>query len=208
LDRFSPLNRQLHRDDVRRQHGMNVNDFVLVFSGGDWRRKGLDLALQSLARLPDPRIQLIVVGHDRAGADVRQMSHDLGLRDRVVFAGFCDDVHRYYAAGDLFLFPTLYEAFSLATIEAAASGLPVLMPDVSGAAELIGCGTTGSMIRRDPSHIAETVKTYFVSPDKVSAAGAAARQLVEQRFNWDVITDATVDVYRSLIEQRKRFLAK
>jgi glycosyltransferase involved in cell wall biosynthesis len=202
LDRFSPQNRRLYRDDLRRQYGINADDFLLVFSGGDWRRKGLDLALQSLARLPDPYIKLLVVGHDRAGGDVRQMSDDLGLQGRVVFAGFCEDVHRYYAAGDLFLFPTSYEAFSLATIEAAASGLPVLMPDVSGAAELIGCGTTGTMIRREPDHIAETVMAYFKSPEKLDAAGSAARQLVEQRFNWDAITDATIAVYRSLIEQR------
>lgn len=202
LDRFTPANRDLHRSDVRREHGLSDDDFVMVFSGGDWRRKGLDLALQALAEMPDPRIKLLIVGHDRAGGDVRRMSDELGLQNRAVFAGFRSDVHRYYAAGDVFLFPTSYEAFSLASIEAAASGLPILMPNVSGASELVGCGTTGTMIQRNPDHIATSVMDYFVDPTKVSAAGVAARSLVEDRFNWDAITDQTIAVYQSLIQQR------
>ncbi|EMI19806.1 Glycosyl transferase, group 1 [Rhodopirellula maiorica SM1] len=202
LDRFTPANRDSHRGDVRREHGIDDNDFVMVFSGGDWRRKGLDLALQAMAKLANPRIKLLVVGHDRAGGDVRQMSDRLGLQSRVTFAGFRSDVHRYYAAGDLFLFPTSYEAFSLATIEAAASGLPVLMPDVSGAHELVGSGETGTMIGRTPDSIAETIQHYFDSPEQVRRHGKAARRLVEEQFSWDAITDKTLDVYRRLIEQR------
>ncbi|QDV66348.1 Lipopolysaccharide core biosynthesis protein RfaG [Rosistilla carotiformis] len=202
LDRFTPANRELHRDDVRHEHGIADDDFLLAFSGGDWRRKGLDLALQALAKLSDPKIKLLVVGHDRSGGDVRQLSDKLGLQSRVTFAGFRSDVHRYYAAGDLFLFPTSYEAFSLATIEAAASGLPVLMPDVSGAQELIGCGTTGAMILRDPQHIAATIMRFVESNELLARSGVAARTLVEQRFNWDVITQQTLDVYQHLIARR------
>ncbi len=204
LHRFTPDNRPLHRSDIRRQYGVADDDFLLIFSGGDWRRKGLDLTLQAIKGIEDPKIKLLVVGHDRAGADVRRMSDDLGLQSRVTFTGFCSDVHRYYAAADLFVFPTSYEAFSLASIEAAASGLPVLMPAVSGAAELIGSNQTGTIIRRDPEHIAEVIMEYFRSPAKVAEVGMAARRLVEERFNWDAITDATLAVYRSLLQQREK----
>jgi glycosyltransferase involved in cell wall biosynthesis len=207
LDRFNPVNRYLHRSDVLREHGLRDEDFVLLFSGGDWRRKGLDLALRSLALIPEPKIKLLIVGHDRAGADIMRLSDELGIHDRVTFAGFRSDVHRYYATGDLFVFPTSYEAFSLATIEAAASGLPVLMPNVSGAAELLGNGKTGMVIERNCQAIADAVMLYFRSPEKVFAAGAAARKLVEQRFNWDVITDATLDVYLNLLKERRHISA-
>ncbi len=202
LDRFTPANRSLHRSDVRREQGLADDDFVMVFSGGDWRRKGLDLALQAIAKVSRPKIKLLVVGHDRAGDDVRRLSDELGLQDRVIFAGFRTDVHRYYAAGDLFLFPTAYEAFSLATIEAAASGLPVLMPDVSGASELIGCGTTGTFVERDPQHIASVIEMYVRSPDLVRQHGENARSIVESKFNWDTITRQTLVVYRSLLAHR------
>lgn len=202
LELFHPRNRAAHRDPIRRRHKLDSKDFVLLFSGGDWRRKGLDLAIRTLPLLNERRIKLLVVGDDRNGAEVRQLVESSKLTDRVCFAGFQKNVHEYYAAADLFLFPTMYEAFSLATIEAAASGLPVLMPDVSGAQELIGAGNTGTMIRRDPNHIAETVMAYFHSPALVESSGNAARRLVECEFSWDSITAKTLAVYEKVVALR------
>ncbi len=206
LQRFSPSNKELHRADVRRDHDIHEDDFVVLFSGGDWRRKGLDLLLQAFAKFDTKTIKLLVVGHDRAGASVKQMSQQLGLSERVRFAGFRTDVHRYYAAGDLFVFPTAYEAFSLATIEAAAAGLPVLMPDVSGAEELVGSGKTGQIITRNPHDLAETIKEYVASPKRVTREGTAARQLVEREFSWDVIANKTMAVYTDLLRRRAELL--
>ncbi|MFN3193055.1 MAG: glycosyltransferase family 4 protein [Aureliella sp.] len=202
LHRFSPVNRERHRRDVRSEHRLGDQDFVLVFSGGDWIRKGLDVAIRSIAATSNPAIKLLVVGHDRAGAEVMALPEDLGITDRVVFAGFRSDVHRYYAAGDLFLFPTTYEAFSLATIEAAASGLPVLMPDVSGANELLGEGTCGTLIERQPKSIARVVEDYVSHPERLEAHSRNARRLVEERFNWDAIADQTMRVYEQLLGAR------
>ena len=202
LELFHPENRQRHRSDVRREFGIARDDFLLLFSGGDWRRKGLDLAIEALAKLNSPKTKLLVAGHDRAGGDIRNLPCRLGVDQQVHFAGFRPDVHRCYAAGDLFLFPTAYEAFSLSTIEAAASGLPVLMSDVSGAAELVGSGQAGSIIRRQAEHIAEKILEYRDSPARLSEAGRAGRRIVEQRFNWDVVAEQTLRVYERLLQQR------
>lgn len=203
LKLFHPENRPVHRSAVRQEHGLSESDFVLVFGGGDWRRKGLDLAINAISRIENPSIKLLVVGNDRAGADIRKMSNELGVEQRVIFAGFRSDVHRYYAAGDLFLFPTSYEAFSVATIEAASSGLPVLMSDVSGAKELVGSGLTGAIIRRDSEHIASEILRFYHSPDLVHKTGIAARRLVEQEFSWDKVVDKTLVAYESVLERRK-----
>lgn len=203
LKRFHPSHRASYRSAVRHEQGLDPDDFVLVFSGGDWVRKGLDLAIRSLALIDSPRVKLLVVGHDRAGSEVRSLCDQLGLQDRVRFAGFRKDIHRFYASGDLFVFPTAYEAFSLATIEAAASGLPVLMSDVSGARELVGSGACGTLIRRDPAHIAETVMRYLRDPEMVRTQGTAGRALVERKFNWDTIADQTLGVYQSLLARRR-----
>lgn len=203
LELFHPRNRGIYRDQIRRQRNLSPDDFVLLFSGGDWRRKGLDLALHALLLLQEPRIKLMVVGEDRNGAEIRQLVHQLQLTNRVCFAGFQANVHEYYAAADLFVFPTMYEAFSLATIEAAASGLPVLMSNVSGAKELIGSGEAGTMIRREPKHIAETVMHYFNSPALVCSSSSAARGLVEREFSWDSIAAKTVDMYERVLAMRR-----
>lgn len=199
LETFSPMQRPLHREAVRRSLELADEDFVLVFSGGDWRRKGLDLLFEAIRLIDDPRVKLLVVGHDRADQDLRYRPAKLGIEWRVRFAGFRTDIEKYYAAGDLFVFPTSYEAFSLASIEAAASGLPVLMTDVSGANELIGDNVTGAIIRRDPKDIAEHVLRFLSNRQLLLETSRRARQRVEEQFHWDRVTSDTLQIYRNLV---------
>jgi glycosyltransferase involved in cell wall biosynthesis len=131
------------------------------------------------------------------------MVDKLELASRVTFAGFRKDVHRYYAAGDLFVFPTSYEAFSLATIEAAASGLPVVMTPASGAVDLLGSGDCGAIVSRDPHSIAEQIRVYRRNPELLAKHGANARAKAERDYSWDGIAKQTLGVYERLIEYRK-----
>jgi glycosyltransferase involved in cell wall biosynthesis len=202
LQTFSPNNRALYRNAVRERLGLAPDDFVLVFSGGDWRRKGLDLLFEAIRLIDDSRVKLLVIGRDRSDHDLKGLPAQLGIDSRVVFAGFRSDVEKYYASGDLFVFPSSYEAFSLASIEAAASGLPVLISDVSGAKELIGDHKAGQIINRDPSRIAQAVLAYRWAPNRLQTASLAARNRVETDFSWDSITRRTLLVYGMLKDSR------
>jgi glycosyltransferase involved in cell wall biosynthesis len=206
LDIFSPLQRHRFRSEIRDRCGFAADDFVVVFSGGDWRRKGLDVLIESIERLRDQRIRLLVVGDDRNGKEIKDLVQRLQLSSIVTFAGFNKEVNRYYAAGDLFVFPTLYEAFSLATIEAAASGLPVVMSDASGAIDLLGDGDCGAIVARDPIAIADKIMEYQRDPELLARHGRNARAKVERDFSWDGIANKTLQVYEQLIEYRQ-FLA-
>jgi glycosyltransferase involved in cell wall biosynthesis len=99
----------------------------------------------------------------------------------------------------LFVFPTSYEAFSLASIEAAASGLPVLMPDVSGAKELVGDNVAGAFIRRDPKDIAEQVCRFLSDRTLLSATSRRARQRFEDLFQWDRVASDTLKIYQNVV---------
>ncbi len=206
LEQFHPRQREKFRLTIRETHGLKSDDFVVVFSGGDWRRKGLDLLIEAFERLRDPQIRLLVIGDDRNGKEIRDLVQRQNLSSNVTFAGFQSEVHRYYAAGDLFVFPTLYEAFSLATIEAAASGLPVIMSDASGAVDLLGDGDCGAIVARDPIAIADKIMEYQRDPELLARHGRNARLKAERDFSWDGIASKTLEVYEQLIDYRK-FLA-
>jgi glycosyltransferase involved in cell wall biosynthesis len=206
LDSFSPLQRHCLRSEIRDRCGFAADDFVVVFSGGDWRRKGLDLLIKTIELLRDQQIRLLVVGDDRNGKEIKDLVQRLNLSSLVTFAGFQKEVNRYYAAGDLFVFPTLYEAFSLATIEAAASGLPVVMSDASGAIDLLGDGDCGAIVARDPIVIADRIMEYRRDPELLARHGRNARLKAERDFSWDGIARKTLEVYEQLIDYRK-FLA-
>lgn len=203
LDRFHPFRQDRFRHEVRERHGLSRDDFVLVFSGGDWVRKGLRIAAEAVAKVKMTNVKLLVVGRDPLEDEFRRSLNNLRLEDRICFAGFQREVENYYAAGDAFVFPTAYEAFSLATIEAAASGLPVLMPDVSGAAELVGSGEAGCVVERNSDAFAEAIARLASEPDGCKRMGLAARRIVEQRFSWDVIAASTERVYETLLASRR-----
>ncbi len=103
----------------RQTNGFLPSDFVCIFSGGEWARKGLDLAIQAVAAIQDRRLKLFVAGDDPDRSRYIALTHELECSERVIFGGFRKDIATALGASDLFLFPSWYEAFSLATIEAA-----------------------------------------------------------------------------------------
>ena len=99
-------------------------------------------------------VKLLVVGKDNP-EPYKNLASKLGVSNKIIFAGFVPDISEYYAASDIFVFPTAYEAFSLATLEAVASGLPILATKVNGTEELIEEGYNGFFVKRHPKDIAE-----------------------------------------------------
>lgn len=138
VDRF----RQGNREVARQALGLRPDDFVLLFVGSGWERKGLDFLLRLMARLErtEPRLRLVVVGKGRL---LRKPSN-------VVLAGPMARVEDAYAAADLFTFLPIYEPGSNVLLEALAAGLPVLTSRFNGAAEWVVEGVNGHVLA-DPA---------------------------------------------------------
>jgi UDP-glucose:(heptosyl)LPS alpha-1,3-glucosyltransferase len=113
----------------------------------------------------------------------------------VRFAGAVADVERYYAAADLFALPTRFDPFANATLEAMASGLPVITSAQNGAAEVLTSGIDGLVLQRadDPAALAAAIRS-LASEERRRAMGARARAtaLVHP---WEGQIQATLEVY-------------
>ena len=132
---YSPQLRE-HRAAVRARYQVPDDAVLFLLVGSGYRRKGLPTALAALARLPS-HAHLMVVGEDHHLDTFKRQARDLGVRERVVFAGWQADAAPFYGASDAFVLPTLYDSFPDAAMEALASGLPVVTSTMSGAAELV-----------------------------------------------------------------------
>jgi UDP-glucose:(heptosyl)LPS alpha-1,3-glucosyltransferase len=97
---------------------------VVLFVGSGFERKGLAHLLRAMA-LAGGKARLWVIGKGDKGPYLR-LAEKLGLSSRVTFWGPHQDVRSFYAAADLFAFPTLYDPFPTAAMEALAAGLPVI----------------------------------------------------------------------------------
>lgn len=132
------------RPQARRRFGFADRDFVLLFVGSGWERKGLGYALEAFRTLcgeaANPsRLKMLVVGKGRVPANVP---------DGVAFAGAIPEVEQAYAASDLFILLPIYEPSANVTIEALAAGLPVITTRQNGASETLEEGVTGSVLER------------------------------------------------------------
>lgn len=175
----------------RKSNGFADDDTLLAFVGGEWRRKGLDLAIRAIGKLRDKRAKLLVIGADAEHPTFKNLTAECGVNHRVFFLGFRRDVAAALGASDIFLFPSWYEAFSLATIEAAACGLPIVATEVNGTEDFIVSDQTGLFIRHDPDHIAATLSPLLEQRSERLRMGANARQLVEQAYTWDKVAEST-----------------
>ena len=173
---------------------------VLLFAGHEFERKGLKIILQALFLLKKiDNIRLIVIGKGNISR-YRSIARSLGVLDRVIFAGFVPSVEKYFAAADIFVFPTQYEAFSLAMLEAAASGLPLVVTNVNGVEELVKDGVNGFIIRRNAADIAEKIQMLAEDDNLRKDMGKKSRKIAE-KFSWENVTKKIEEVYESLLSK-------
>jgi len=190
---FHPVSDPARRE-WRAANGFGPEDLLAVFSGGEWSRKGLEAAIRAIALTPEAK--LFIAGDDPDRARFQELARSCGAADRIRFGGFRKDIPAALAAGDVFLFPSHYEAFSLATIEAAACGLPVIATKINGTEDFISPGETGYFVTHDPQDIAARLSALLGDREARLRMGANARALVEKKYTWDRIATLTEEAYK------------
>jgi UDP-glucose:(heptosyl)LPS alpha-1,3-glucosyltransferase len=178
----------------RGELGLPLEGLVALFVGSEWERKQLRCAVEALALAPDWHLAVLGLGDSRA---YTEHARELGVADRVHFFGVVDGVSAFYRAADAFLLPTHYETFSLATYEAAASGLPLLATDVSGIRDLLQDGVNGFLITSDPGTIADRLRRLTADAPLRARMGRAARE-ASLAFGWDAMVDRHHALYERL----------
>ena len=131
LDMFSTKDDSVDsRSSLREQYGIAPTDRVLLFIGRISEEKNIDELLNILADyLPKkPNVKFLLVGGGSEMDELKQLSHELGISEQVIFAGKkpWDEIGRYYHLGDIFINASQSETQGLTYIEALASGMPIV----------------------------------------------------------------------------------
>jgi UDP-glucose:(heptosyl)LPS alpha-1,3-glucosyltransferase len=194
LETFHPRNRAHYRAEVRAALKLAPENCLALFVGN--LQKGAAAAIRAVARVPEVRL-LIVSGSDTTADQAVAQAENVA--DRVIFQAHSKQVERYYAAADVFVFPTLYEPYGMVISEAMAAGLPVITPRSAGAAELITHGASGWLTDSpwDVDQIAAGLRTLAADAPRRTQMGAAARISVED-YTWDRVAEETMAVYREI----------
>jgi UDP-glucose:(heptosyl)LPS alpha-1,3-glucosyltransferase len=170
LQAFHPGLADEHRRALREQLSIAQDVPLFLFVGNGFERKGVPQLLRAFSRMQRCDAWLLVVGGDRKLAAAQQLARRLGIAERVRFTGAQQDVKPFYGAADAFALPTLYDPFPNAALEALACGLPLLVSETCGTAELIAEGVNGFVRDAlDESALANAL-------DRLAENGRALRQ--------------------------------
>jgi phosphatidylinositol alpha 1,6-mannosyltransferase len=196
---FNPERRDM---EWRRKIGIEDNELAVIFLGRLVLEKGLDVfaaAIEELRSRGVPHHPLVIGEGPAKGWFEQNMPSGIFVGQQVGA-----DLGRALASGDVFLNPSVTEAFGNVTLEAMASGLPVVAATATGTTSLVRDGETGVLVEpRDVSGFADALEAYSRKPDLRRRHGDAGLAYASTR-DWDQINSAVLDVYERVIERRRR----
>lgn len=199
-ERFSP-----GPTDVRERFGLRPDDQVVGFVGRLTRDKGVPELIDAFDMIvkAEPRTHLLLVGwfddaEDALGEDVRTR---IESNPQIHLTGFVEFTAPYYRAMDLMVLPTWREGFPNSVLEAAATGIPVITTESTGARDSVVPEVTGLLIPPGyPVAIAEAVLKLLRDAERRRRMGKAARAWVQKRYMDERVLGLTVAYYRSLLD--------
>jgi glycosyltransferase involved in cell wall biosynthesis len=168
--------------------GADPSPRLLVTARRAEPRMGLEQLLRAVALLEDD-VGLAVIGDGPLGGDLRRLSGTLGLDGRVRFVGRVaeEELHDWYRAADLFVLPTeAYEGFGMVTVEALASGTPVVGTPVGATPELLEPLDPRLVARgADAASLAAAIEEVLTFADE--GFRARCRDYAADRFDWETV---------------------
>jgi UDP-glucose:(heptosyl)LPS alpha-1,3-glucosyltransferase len=183
------------REQARAEFGVAPEEIAVLFVGSGWERKGLRFAIDAVESCGDERLRLLVAGR---GRQARYRSGSVQFLDVV------HDLPRLYAAGDIFLLPTLYDPFSNASLEALAAGLPVITTRANGFAEIMRDGIDGTAVERADEVTAIGAALRFWSDEQRRAGTRAQRLELARHYDISVNVSRTLEILLNAAQARGR----
>lgn len=186
-------------------NGVDVGEFKSDHERGDplevlcvsrlVERKGIQYLVEAVADLD---VELTLVGEGQQEDELEELTNDLGLEDRVSFEGYVphEQLSDYYRAADVFVLPSFNEGMSNSLLEAIAAGLPVIVTETGGTAELVS--DNGFVVpKADADAIEDCLRRYLDEESLRKNHGRASRRRAEE-MSWRSVSERYADIYNSI----------
>lgn len=159
------------------------------------KNKGLEYAIKAVSLLEDSPVVFVIMGSGELRSSLEEMIKKERLEQKVVLLGFVLDAKRYLKAFDIFLLPSLTEAFPYSVIEAGFAGLPVVASSVGGVSNIISedCGVL--VKPRDYKAIKIELENLARDKGKRERLGANLKQKIEKKFSFKEMVSQTSRLY-------------
>jgi len=165
--------------------------------------KGQEWLIRALAELRKdfPEVRLILAGDGPCRNELEKLAKELNLSPAVIFAGFVKDIESVYAALDVFLLPSFFEAFNNSLLSAMAYQIPSIAFRLGALAEIIEDGKSGLLVSGpDVDEICGAVKRILSDRNFARMLGEAGRTRVAENFTAEHMVEGMLKVYEEVLE--------
>jgi glycosyltransferase involved in cell wall biosynthesis len=169
--------------------------------------KGQEWLIRALVRVREefPGAILLLAGDGPCRRRLEALARDLGVGDAVIFAGFVADVESVYAALDVFLLPSFFEALNNSLLAAMAYEIPSIAFNRGALGEIIEHGKSGLLVSGpDGPEISNAIIRLLRDPQFARQLGESGRKRVEQNFSADKMVHGMWHVYEAVLAERAR----
>jgi len=190
------------RQRARARWGISQSTALLGCVGVLLPDKGQEWLIRALAEVKKelPGTKLLLAGDGPCRGQLESLARELGLKDDVIFAGFVKDVENVYAALDVFLLPSFFEALNNSLLAAMAYEIPSIAFNKGALGEIIEDGKSGLLVSGpDPSEISAACLRILRDREFAASLGRAGRARVEQNFSTDKMVLGMIRVYEECL---------
>lgn len=172
----------------KEKYGIGKNEKIILYLGRIHAIKGIDLLVDAFSDLVNKieNIRLVIAGPDDGFlSTLKAQIENLKIRDRILFTGplYEMDKLRAYVDADVYVLPSVYEAFSVTVLEACACGIPVIVTDRCGIADFVS-GRVGYVVKFDKYILQDAIFKILCNENLKKEFGLLGRDLVNEKFNW------------------------
>ena len=195
--RFAPEQRAAARARWNQKEGAPLLGCVGVLLPD----KGQEWLIRALAelRLEFPEIRLLLAGDGPCRPELERLARDLGIDDAVIFAGFVKEVEKVYAALDLFLLPSFFEALNNSLLAAMAYEIPSIAYRRGALGEIIEHEKSGLLTQAaNTEELCHGVRRILRDPELARQFAMMGRQRVEENFSADRMVEGILAIYRQV----------
>jgi glycosyltransferase involved in cell wall biosynthesis len=182
---------------------------IVAMASADMPMKGVATLLEAFAKLRTERdVELVLVSRPKPGGQTERIIDRLSITDSVRFANGLSDAELAAVVGsaEIACVPSLYEGFSLPTLEAMACETPLVVSRAGAIPEVVGPdGLCADLVTPgDVGELEAALAALLDDPARRSRMGLAGRQRAALRFSWRTVAEATVAAYRRAVEEHAR----
>jgi len=188
--------------------GERVPGRIVAMASADSPLKGISTLLESLAKLRTDRdVTLTLVTRPTPGGVTERLVERLGIGDivHVVNGLSVEDLAATMGSAEIVCVPSLYEGFSLPTLEAMACGTPLVVSNGGAIPEVVGApGVCADIVPAgDAEALTAALRALLDDPDRRARMGAAARARARSEFSWETVARATARIYEHVVHESR-----